>query len=78
MRNLAQLHLTAINSLYAQSNSTHYKLSDYISVYLYKDGNYSLTNLSSVSNLENYSLSGYYNAGEGSDAQIRVIVAREK
>jgi hypothetical protein len=74
MSSLTGVQLSSVNSLYAQSASRQYTIGDGLSVYLY-NGSYTLTNLSSVSDTDSYTLYGYYDQSGG---RIRLIVATEK
>jgi hypothetical protein len=80
LRKLTELSLTSLSSVYAQSSSGQYRLSDDCDIYLYssKDSAYYLSNLSSVSDTDSYTLYGYYDKLPGEGGRIRIFVAKSK
>ena len=76
IKNLTSVTLTSLNALYAQSGDNKYKLADNVSVYIYTNGSYSLSNVSSLLNTSGYSLYGYYDKSDSYGGRIRVIIAR--
>ena len=78
MKNLIGVGITEIGSLNAQSGSNQYAISDNVQVYLKKDNDYYLTNLTAVSDTAKYSLQGYYENGFAAGGRIRIIIATLK
>ncbi len=77
LSNLSRISISTLNVSYAESNGIQYKLGDNVSVYIYKNGSYNLSSVSSVSNSSSYSLSGYYDKPISEGGRIRVIIANE-
>lgn len=78
MKNTEAVKLTDIGLTTVKADHKTYALADGAQVYLKQDGNYYLTDLSSI-NAEDYSLTGYYDSfGCPAGGQIRVIVAAAK
>ncbi len=76
VRNLKRTNITSINSLYASSDSTQYRLADNVQVYIKTDSVYDYVNISAVSDLSKYTLTGYYDGfGYSAGGKIRVIIA---
>lgn len=78
MRNLESVKLDALSVQYAAAGNQKYALSDEVSVYIRKNGDFFATTLSSI-NDQDYTLTGWYDAfGCPAGKQIRVIVATAK
>lgn len=78
--NLTRVSVVSINGLVLQSTSDGYTISDQAAVYLYDDitSSYYYTTLSKISNLDQYTLSGYYDKSSNYGGRIRVITAVKK
>ncbi len=75
IKNLSSVNVTTVGETYILSNNQKYMLSDNVQVYLYKDNSYYLTDLSSVSSLEKYTLKAYIDSGYKAGNRVRVIIA---
>jgi len=75
MKNTEAVKLTSVALTTARADNRTYPLADDVQVYLKQNGNYYLTDLSSI-NAEDHALTGYYDSfGCPAGGQIRVIVA---
>lgn len=74
LRNLTGITLSSLTSQYGVRDGVQYKLGDKVAVFLYQNGSYSVSSLSSVLN-GSYTLTGYYDGTLSSTTRLRVIVA---
>ncbi len=78
IRNLGSINIDSLTSLYALSGSAQYRLAEDVQVYINSGTNYNLTNISAVSDLNKYTLTGYYdNFNYSAGGRVRVIIATE-
>ncbi len=75
---LKQMKITFVGSDYVLSDTSSYKLASQVQVYIRAGAEYALTSLSSVQNLDDYTLYGYYDSGSAAGGYVRIIVADEK
>lgn len=78
IKNLKGVKLDSINELYAINSNKKYMISDSVEVYISKGSTYTLSALTSVSDLSKYTLYGYYDSGFDAGGRIRIIIATEK
>ena len=78
LKNLTEVHLSALNSAFATSDSIQYPIANRSTVYLFQNEKYSLSRIETVNNTDSYSLYGYYDKPLSKGGQIRVIVAYPK
>lgn len=78
MRRLSSVTLESLGVSTAAAGNKQYSVSDTVQVYLKQDGEYYLTELSSV-NTDNFTLTGWYdNFGTVTGGKLRVIIAVRK
>lgn len=77
MKNLSQIGITTLNTLYAQTEDGKFELGSGVSVYVYKNSSYNLSSISAV-NGGGYTLYGYYDRSISAGGRIRVILAYAK
>ncbi len=76
IRNLERMTVTRLTSSTAQSSSGTWKVAEDVQVYLRNGSTYSLVNIASISDLEQYSVTAYYDdLGYSAGGLVRVIVA---
>ncbi len=75
--NLSKINVTSINELYALNVTQKYSLADNVQVYLNKNGEHYLTELSNVTDLNKFTLNAFYDDFK-LGKRIRVIIATEK
>lgn len=78
IRNLSGDNINSIAQTFVFSGNQKYMLAEDVQVYLQADGNYHLTELSSVSNLEKYNLKAYVDSGYKAGKRVRIIIATNK
>lgn len=78
MANLASVTVTSIAGDRILSNGQTYILADEVDVYYQKNDTYLKTTLASVSDLNRYSLSAYYDFAASSGGRIRIVIAQSK
>ncbi len=78
IRNLSGDNINSIAQTFVLSGNQKYMLAEDVQVYLQADGNYHLTELSSVSNLEKYNLKAYVDSGYKAGKRVRIIIATNK
>lgn len=78
IRNLSGDNISSIAQTFVLSGNQKYMLAEDVQVYLQADGNYHLTELSSVSNLEKYNLKAYVDSGYKAGKRVRIIIATNK
>lgn len=78
IRNLSGDNISSIAQTFVLSGNQKYMLAEDVQVYLQADGNYHLTELSSVSNLEKYNLKVYVDSGYKAGKRVRIIIATNK
>lgn len=78
IRNLSGIDVSSVAETFILSNNQKYMISDDVQVYLQREGNYYLTDLSSVSNLEKYSLKAYFDNGYNAGKRVRIIIAASR
>ncbi len=78
IRNLSGIDVSSVAETFTLSNNQKYMISDDVQVYLQREGNYYLTDLSSVSNLEKYSLKAYFDSGYNAGKRVRIIIAASR
>jgi hypothetical protein len=78
IRNLSSVDINSVAQTFILSENQKYMLAQDVQVYLKNDGNYYLTELSSVSNLEKYNLKAYVDSGYKAGKKVRIIIATNK
>lgn len=74
---LNPINVAAVTQLSVQSGSMKYALAEDVQVYYVKNSKFYLTELSAVTDLEQYTLTAYYDKGYTAGGLVRVIVARD-
>ncbi|MCL1828588.1 MAG: S-layer homology domain-containing protein [Oscillospiraceae bacterium] len=78
LSNLKSTELTFISGISAKNGSKEYGTAENVSVYIYRDRNYSPANITAVSDASAYNLRGYYDKDFDDGGQVRIIVATAK
>ncbi|NCB51090.1 MAG: S-layer homology domain-containing protein [Clostridia bacterium] len=79
LKKLTSVYLTSLNALYGTGiDGVQYSLGDGADVYIFENGDYSLSSISAVSDTSSYTLCGYYEGTVASGGRIRIIIAYAK
>lgn len=79
IRSLDYFEAESVNTLYVTSGNKSYRLADSLQCYIYANNAYSLSNISTVSDTNKYSVTAYYDEFEFSaGGRIRIIIATAK
>lgn len=78
LKNLKETALTSVSTVSARNGGQEYGMAEAVQVYIRRGSSYTLSTLSAVDDLNEYTLRGFYDKEYAQGGRIRVIIATEK